>query len=249
MNDGRRRQILELLADEKRAQVSELAEILGVSQVTVRKDLDELEEQGIIIREKGFATLRSRDDINGRIAYHYEKKLKIAERAASFVKDGDIIMIESGSCCALLAEVLVKSRRGLTVITNSAYIADHMRKAVDFDVILLGGHYQKDSQTMVGPMVRKCAEDYYVGHFFIGVDGYTEKTGFTNSDSLRAQAVRDMAKSAGEIVYLTESEKFGKQGLYPLNLKGSGITLVTDADLPDGYREKLSAENIRIEIC
>ena len=249
MKDERRRRILEMLAEGNRAEVSDLSEKLGVSQVTIRKDLDELEKQGIIIREKGFATLRSRDDINGRIAYHYEKKLKIAQTAAALVKDGDIIMIESGSCCALLAEALAKTRKDLTVITNSAYIADRIRKIADFDVILLGGHYQKDSQTMVGPMVRKCAGDYYADRFFIGVDGYTDRTGFTNSDSLRAQAVRDMAASAEEVVILTESEKFGTRGLYPLNLIDSQITLISDSDIPESCRIRLEEENVRLVVC
>lgn len=100
--NNRTNRILELLTQEKRLEVSLLSEKLGVSQVTVRKDLDALEARGIIKREHGFALLRSEDDINGRIAYHYEEKRKIAARAAELVRSGDTVMIESGSCCALL---------------------------------------------------------------------------------------------------------------------------------------------------
>ena len=127
MKKDRETVILELLTAENRLEVSVLAEQAGVSQVTMRKDLDELERRGIIIREHGYALLRSSDDIQSRIAYHYEAKRKIAERAAELVENGDTIMIESGSCCALLADVLAQRRKELTVITNSAFIASYIR--------------------------------------------------------------------------------------------------------------------------
>ena len=98
--------ILELLTERKRIEVAALAREIGVSQVTVRKDLDALEEKGVIHREHGWAVLCSPDDLNGRIAYHYEAKRRIAARAAELVRDGETVMIESGSCCALLADAL-----------------------------------------------------------------------------------------------------------------------------------------------
>ena len=103
---NRGNKILELLTKDNKIEVSHLAEELGVSQVTMRKDLDTLESKGVIKREHGFALLCSTDDINGRIAYHYEEKRKIAQKAAGLVSNGDTIMIENGSCCALLADTL-----------------------------------------------------------------------------------------------------------------------------------------------
>lgn len=91
--------ILELLTKENKIEVNELSQILGVSNVTIRKDLDALEEKGIIKRGHGYAILANKDDINGRLAYHYEIKKRIAKKAAELIHDGDTIMIESGSCC------------------------------------------------------------------------------------------------------------------------------------------------------
>lgn len=218
MKKDRETQILELLTAENKLEVSALAQQVGVSQVTMRKDLDELERRGIIIREHGYALLRSADDLQSRIAYHYEDKRRIAQRAAELVENGDTIMIESGSCCALLADVLAERRKDLTIITNSAFIAAYIRGKCSFQIILLGGIYQPDAQVMVGPMVRLCAEGFFVSHFFIGVDGYSDRTGFTNQDHMRAAAVRDMAQQAEKVVVLTESEKFSRRGVVPLNL-------------------------------
>ena len=231
--EDRTSQILELLVKEKKIEVAELSERLGVSQVTVRKDLDALEKQKLVTREHGFAVLSSGDDIQSRLAYHYEEKRKIALRAAELISDGETIMIESGSCCALLAAALTELRSGLTIITNSAFIANYIRRSSDFQIILLGGIYQQDAQVMVGPMVRQCAENFWVDRFFIGVDGWSARAGFTNQDQLRAQAVRDMARQAEKVIILTESDKFSKHGTVPLNLKGLVKTVITDDKIPE----------------
>ena len=202
---NRGNKILELLTKNNKIEVSLLAEELCVSQVTMRKDLDELESKGIIKREHGFALLCSADDINGRIAYHYEEKRKIAEKAAELISNGDTIMIENGSCCALLADTLTATKKDLTIITNSAFIAEYIRGKSNFQINLLGGIYQQDSQVMVGPMILQCVENFFVDRFFIGTDGYSTKMGFTNQDQMRAQAVRDMARQAEEVIVLTES--------------------------------------------
>ena len=244
--EDRTSRILELLVREKKMEVAEISAQLGVSQVTVRKDLDAMEAQGLITREHGFAVLSNEDDIKGRLAYHYEEKRRIALRAAELVRDGDTIMIESGSCCALLASVLTELRSGVTIITNSAFIADYLRRASDFQIILLGGIYQQDARVMVGPMVRQCAENFWVDRFFIGVDGWSARAGFTNQDQMRAQAVRDMARQADRVIVLTESEKFSRHGTVPLNLKDRVRTVITDKNIDAQTAAEL--ESIGIEI-
>ncbi len=248
MKNNRKNAILEILAKESKAEVTVLSDLLGVSQVTIRKDLAELEKEGIIIREHGFAILSNADDINGRIAYHYEEKLKIAKCAASYVSDSDTIMIESGSCCALLADELCSTKQNLTIITNSAFIANYIRRKSSFQIILLGGIYQQESQAMVGPMVRQCAENFLVDNYFIGTDGYDSRIGFTNNDQLRAQAVRDMARQASQVIVLTESEKFRKHGSVPLNLKDAVKIVITDQNIGGDERKELESKGIQVII-
>lgn len=243
---NRGNKILELLTKNNKIEVSLLAEELCVSQVTMRKDLDELESKGIIKREHGFALLCSADDINGRIAYHYEEKRKIAEKAAELISNGDTIMIENGSCCALLADTLTATKKDLTIITNSAFIAEYIRGKSNFQINLLGGIYQQDSQVMVGPMILQCVENFFVDRFFIGTDGYSTKMGFTNQDQMRAQAVRDMARQAEEVIVLTESEKFSKRGIVPLNLKDQVKAVITDNEIDTFYEAELMSKRIQV---
>ena len=243
---NRGNEILELLTKDNKIEVSHLAEELGVSQVTMRKDLDTLESKGVIKREHGFALLCSTDDINGRIAYHYEEKRKIAQKAAGLVSNGDTIMIENGSCCALLADTLTATKKDLTIITNSAFIAEYIRGKSNFQINLLGGIYQQDSQVMVGPMILQCVENFFVDRFFIGTDGYSTKMGFTNQDQMRAQAVRDMARQAEEVIVLTESEKFSKRGIVPLNLKDQIKAVITDSEIDSFYEAELISKRIQV---
>jgi DeoR/GlpR family transcriptional regulator of sugar metabolism len=212
----RHAKILDIISERKKLEVNVLAELLGVSKVTVRKDLDQLETLGVLRREHGFALMGSMDDVGRRLAYHYEVKKRIAQAAAEPVVDGETVIIESGSCCALLAEELSKTRRDITIITNSVFIAYHIRHAAHTKIILLGGDYQSESQVMVGPITLKCAEDFFTDKLFVGADGFTEKYGFTGRDHLRAETVQGIAKQARHIMVLTDSEKFSRQGVVGL---------------------------------
>lgn len=241
--------ILQIVTDQKRVEVAYLAERLGVSTVTMRKDLDALQEKGLILREHGYAMLANPNDVGGRLAYHYDEKLLIARRASELVPDGATIMVESGSCCALLARVLADTKKNLTIITNSAFIASYVRDSARVSCTLLGGTYQRDSQVMVGPLVRTCAQEFYVDRLFIGADGWIDGVGFTNADQMRADAVRSMAASASEVVVLTESEKFGQRGAIPMRLPGKQVSVITDGNIPDEWRQSLARSGVSVTIA
>lgn len=237
--------ILEILTSEHRVEVTSLAERLGVSQVTMRKDLDSLVARGIVIREHGYAELKSPNDIAGRLAYHYQAKLAIAQKAASLISDGETVMVESGSCCALLARALFETPRDITVVTNSAFIADYVRDMPHSKVVLLGGVYQNDAQVMVGPLVATCADSFLVSKLFVGTDGYADGT-FTNADMLRAQAVHDMAQRAEQVLVVTESEKFSRRGVVPLDFGTCPVSVVTDSALDAAVSDDLTRRGIEV---
>ncbi|MEG0329079.1 MAG: DeoR/GlpR family DNA-binding transcription regulator [Longicatena sp.] len=242
----RHTKILEYLTENKKVEVTKISEILNVSQVTIRKDLDQLENLGLVKREHGFAKLNSSDDLNSRLAYHYDVKLKIAEQARELVEDGETIMIESGSCCALVASEIATSKKDVTIITNSAFIADYVRKLPDTKIVLLGGDYQNESQVMVGPITRRCAETFFVDKLFIGTDGYSEKAGFTGNDYMRAETVRDMAKQAENVVVVTESTKFHHKGVVSLLPTSQISMLITDREIPLEIEERFIQQNIKV---
>ena len=242
----RQSQILDLLTQNKKLKVTELSDVLNVSQVTIRKDLSALEDSGIIVREHGYAKLNESDDINNRLAYHYDIKQKIAEKAVESIEDGETVMIESGSCCALVALEIAKTKKDVTLITNSAFIADYIRKTGNVRIILLGGEYQEESQVMVGPITRKCAEGFFVEKLFVGTDGFTKETGFTGNDYMRSEAVRDMAKQASNVIIVTDSVKFQQKGVVSLLDTKKVSYVYTDSNIPEDAEEYLVENNIKV---
>ena len=238
--------LLESIVGAGRIAVAELAGIAHVSTVTIRKDLDDLEARGLIRRERGVAMLVSPDDPAGRLAYHYAEKARIAAAAAATVNDGETVMIEAGSCCALLAEQISIQRTGITIVTNSAFIAQRLGAHPMVSTVLLGGEQQHDSRVLVGPMVELCARQFIVDRLFIGTDGFIPSLGFTARDYMRATAVRALASRAERVVVLTESEKLGGHGPVPLLGADEVAALWTDSAAPDAQVDALTGAGVEV---
>ena len=246
MNE-RRIKILEMLNERENLDVATLAEELNVSSVTIRKDLAVLEEKGLLRRQHGFAVRASQDDISYRMIFNYEVKKRIADRAAEMVENGETVMIESGSTCAMLAANIAETKKDVTIITNSAFIAAHIRSYPGARVVLLGGSYEPDAQVMTGPLVRICAREFFVDKFFIGTDGYYPPQGFSNVDLLRSEAVRAMGENAKQKIILTDSSKFNKRGVVTLMHAREVAAVITDA-VPDDCRKSLEDNGVKIEL-
>ncbi|MDR1420725.1 MAG: DeoR/GlpR family DNA-binding transcription regulator [Treponema sp.] len=248
----RRGRILEILDQDGEIGVGVLADQLAVSRVTVLKDLSELEERGLLRRERGLVTFDSTDDVGRRMARHYGTKRRIAREAARAVASGETVMIESGSCCAFLAEELAGieggggAARKNSIITNSAFIAGLLRNAPFCRVVLLGGDYQKEAQVMVGPLARECSEHFFTDKLFIGADGFTPETGFTGKDLLRGDMVRGMARQARHTIVLTESEKFFEKGVVSLLAAEDVSDVYTDSRIPSETEAFLLSKGVAV---
>lgn len=243
---SREEEIISIVSESKKIEVIELAALLKVSQVTIRKDLDKLESRGILHRQHGFAVINNQDDINYRLASNYDLKRRIALEAAKLVKDGETVMIESGSTCTLLAEELAYNKSDITIITNSCYIASYIRKAESVKVVLIGGEYQKDSQVNVGPMVRKIINEFYVDKLFVGIDGFDERRGFTGSDITRCDTANAMMSAADKTIVLTDSSKFSQVGVVS-EFSFEDISLIyTDSGIPDEKKKFITQKGIKL---
>lgn len=242
----RQTQIIRLLGQEERISVARLSELLDTSQVTIRKDLDQLEEQGFVRRQHGFAIQMSQDNVAGRLLFRYEVKLSIARRAAALVSDGETVMIESGSTCALLTRELAKSRREVTVVTNSAFLADFVKDEGSLRVVLLGGDYQPESKVTVGAIARLAARQFYVDKLFCGTDGFTEDYGFTILNHLRAETVAEMGRRANRVIVLTDSTKFHQRGVANQFAFREVDTVITDDGIPPETKQLLEEQHLQV---
>lgn len=235
-----------MVIDRGRVSVTDLAKTTGVSEVTIRQDLNLLEKRSYLRRAHGYAVPLESDDVETRMMSNYTLKRNLAEFAASLVNDGETVFIENGSSNALLARTLAEQKR-VTLITVSSYIA-HLLKDTDCEVILLGGIYQKKSESMVGPLTRKFISEVHFSKAFIGIDGFLPETGFTGRDMMRADVVNAVLEKGTEAIVLTDSSKFGAMHPYTLGPIARFSRVITDDDLSNDAHQQLQTSGIKVDI-
>jgi DeoR/GlpR family transcriptional regulator of sugar metabolism len=162
------------------------------------------------------------------------------------VEDGETVMIESGSCCALLAEELANTKQNITIVTNSVFIANSLSQSNKVKVILLGGDYIPEAQVMVGSITRNTAQVFFSDKFFIGAGGFSEKYGFTGNNHSRAQTIRDMSEQAQEIIVLTDSNKFNNRGVQGMVRAERVSQLFTDEGIPAEAEALLQKKQVKV---
>ncbi|MBU3114000.1 DeoR/GlpR family DNA-binding transcription regulator [Clostridium lacusfryxellense] len=240
--------LIEIVSQYGKIEVNELSKLLGISQVTTRKDLEYLSRKGILLRERGYALLKNKDDINYHMAFHYEEKQKIAKAAAELVEDRETIIVESGSTCAMFVEQLVSIRKGITIITNSSYIANFIKDNDNVEIILLGGNYQKHTQSMVGPMTKECVKKLKVDKIFVGTDGFSKEIGFTGVELIRSDTVRAMTARANHTYILAESAKLEHASATPYLRTEDVYKVITDKKISPEIRSFLESKQVKLEL-
>ncbi|MBT0116239.1 DeoR/GlpR transcriptional regulator [Vibrio alginolyticus] len=240
----RQNEILQLVNDRKRVQVTELSDIIGVSGVTIRQDLNFLEQQGYLKRVHGAATALQSDDIDARLEVRFDIKQSLANQAADLVASNETVLIEGGSANALLARTLAE-RGDVTIITPSAYIA-HLIRNTSANIILLGGVYQHQGESLVGPLTKLCIKNIHFSTAFLGIDGFHQDTGFTSRDMMRAEIAETIIAKKRRNIVLTDSSKFGQ--IYPSSIgKTDEISvLLTDKAAPKSDLEQIKKLGVEV---
>ncbi|MDR2784096.1 MAG: DeoR/GlpR family DNA-binding transcription regulator [Treponema sp.] len=244
--NNRQSKILEAIAKQQRIEVTDIAKRMNVSPVTIRKDLDQLEQRGLIRREHGFAYIETGANDGTDLVYNYEMKRRIAKAAAASVEENETVMIGCGSCCVILAEELTHTKKDITIITNSVFIANYINRAPYGKIILLGGYYQRDSQVLVGPIPDKNAQMFSPNKFFISASGFSETFGFTTNDFLTAQTIQELAKQARQVVMLFDSDRFSNSGVVKMASVESVDVIYTDDCIPPEKEALLLQNNVLV---
>jgi len=248
MANERREQIIQIVNQQHKVAVTDLAQRTQVSLVTMRKDLTDLEAEGLLHRQHGFAVVNTPDDLNYRLAQHHEEKQRIAVAAAKLVADNTTIMIESGSACALLADTLGQQEKRVTIVTNSYYIANFVSSYPNLDVFVLGGKYQPESQVVVGSLTKQLLQSFHVEQLFVGTDGFDQTNGFSGANILRTEAAQEMAQRADSLIVLTDASKFQKPSLiqqFPLD---TVTTVITDNGIAPVTADFLRQQSLNLTV-
>jgi DeoR family transcriptional regulator of aga operon len=250
--DERRQHILGLLQSDGRVLVAGLSRQLGISQITIRKDLDHLEGKGMIQRTHGGALPVQTGalfdpSLQEKQKQHSHEKQRIAAAAARLVQEGQCVMLDSGTTTTAIAQALRRFSQ-LTVITNAVNIAAELA-GTNFEVILTGGSLRKNSFSLVGPLAEDVLEEMHADILFLGVDGFDVEQGVTTPNVLESRVNRAMVKAARRVVAVCDSTKFGRRSLSRIVSPAAIHQVITDKHVPQQIVEALQSQNIEVTIA
>jgi DeoR/GlpR family transcriptional regulator of sugar metabolism len=240
--------ILDQVTREGGARVAELVERFGVSDMTVRRDIQVLAQRGLVARVHGGAAAVSEHftadepEFKVKSALQPAEKRAIAAAAAGLVEAGSSVALSAGSTTYAVAQALCDVPR-LTVITNSLPVADmlHAQAPPDVTVILIGG-VRTRSDALVGPVALAVLRDLHVDWLFLGVHGMDLRSGLTSPNMSEAETDRAMIASAHRLVVVADHSKWNVVGLAAIAPISEVDILVTDDKLPEPARRALEAQ-------
>jgi DeoR/GlpR family transcriptional regulator of sugar metabolism len=249
----RRKAILETVVACQSVRVAELSRNLGVSEVSIRRDLDYLASAGLLRRSRGAAeALRQAGQISvfeARLLQGTEIKRAIGRAAAALVRPGCTIFLDSGTTVLSIAQQLpdgLLTAGGLTIITRSLLIAAELRKRRQTRLIVLGGLYAHDFDDFVGATVEQALQEIHADILFAGTDGVTAERGFTTDNVLEAGLYRKMVNCADQVVAVTDSSKIGAgkvQTIFPFE---AIHTFITDTGAPIDFVRLLKERGVDV---
>lgn len=231
---NRQQRIAKLLVDSGECSVDAIAEQFGVSEMTIRRDLQSLTRAGRVIRTHGGAAPAERVTFEfqflERTRMNQKAKESIAATAASLVEDGQSVLLDSGTTTLALAHRL-KVKKNLTVITTSLPIASALQYSEDVQVLLLGGFLQRGSPDLLGAMTEANLEVLHADLAFIGADGIDRNGNVYNASLSVGRMLGKMADSTEHVYVVADRTKLGKTALMRFGNLANWEGLVTDADM------------------
>ena len=249
--EERRYQITVLLQENGRASVSELSKRFGVSEVTVRSDLNALEKIGLIRRTHGGAILNANGSeladlaLSRRLEKHIEEKNRIGEAGAEQIASGETVFLDSSSTALSIARLL-KDHIDLTVITNSLAVAHELLPFRRIDVILLGGVLHRDTQSLVNGLGWKQLGKFTLQKGFFGAHGLTLHEGLTDISASEAEVKCKVLPLCQQVYCVIDSTKWGRAGLTSFAHIEQLNCVISDTNSPPELVEKLTAKGIQV---
>ncbi len=232
----RQQSIVATARQRGRVEVGSLAEELGVTVETVRRDLTALERLGVLRRVHGGALpverLTLEPSLEARHAQYSEAKRRIGARAVMEIKEGDAVLLDAGTTTLAIAEALPPEMR-LTIVTNSINIASRLADRPRTELMVLGGRVRRRTGAAVGDWVTDSLTEVAVDIAFLGANGFTVDRGATTPDQAESAAKRAMASAARRVVCVADSSKAGQVHMHRFVPTDEIALLISDSNLDD----------------
>jgi DeoR/GlpR family transcriptional regulator of sugar metabolism len=218
--------------------VGELCKDLGVSSVTIRKDLNYLERNGLLFRTHGGASKQSLyafdRPVNEKENLNVDQKKRIARKALNYIHDNEYIILASGTTIHYLSR-LIEGVMNLTVLTSSLFVSIELCNNESIDVVQLGGIVRKSSNSVIGSISESMVSEFSCNKLFLGVDGIDLEFGLTTANLIEADLNKKMIKSAEKVIVLADSTKIGKRSFGKIGNLTIVDVLITDSNIPSKY--------------
>lgn len=245
--------IVETVNRRGKVTVAELSEALDVSPVTIRRDLEKLEEKELLLRTHGGAMaiqpnlleVAHEKSFSEKEEALVQEKQNIAEAAARLVDDKEAVLLTPGTTNMFLARKLI-GKKELTVVTNAANIATQLGNQPDIEVILVGGKLRSKSFALVGPLAEQALANIRVDKLFLGVDGFDLKEGLTTPNLSEASVNRLMISIAKEVIVVADHSKFNRVMFSHIASLDAVDTVISDKLLPQEIAERIRETGIKL---
>ncbi|TWI67279.1 DeoR family transcriptional regulator [Pseudoduganella lurida] len=249
--EERRRLIVDLVNEQEQATVDELSARFGTSVVTIRSDLKALEEQGALVRTHGGALAhRDADDdvpLAVKESRHHPEKMRIAAAAVALIRDGDTLILDSGTTTAEIAKLIRTLKvKSLNVITNALNIAVLLANAPHVQLIMLGGQLRSRSWSLSGPQAEAALEHLHADWLFLGVDCLDPEVGLMTPHLMEAQLNARMIRSARQVVAVADSSKLLGRNLSVIARVDALDRLITDRKADHGVVDALQRHGVEV---
>ena len=246
----RRLLIVDELHRNQTVRVSELSDRLGVSQVSIRRDLQHLEELGLLKRVHGGAVLVPGANSGGKQTIaQLEKKERIGRAAARLIQPNERIIFDSGTTPLQVARSIdsdLLNSGNLTFISANLPLIREMGSKTSLHTIVLGGIYLPAYEVMVGPQTIEQLKGLHADKMFLGTDGMTLAHGLTTANVLEAEVDRAMAHASTQVIAVSDSSKIGVIGLATIMSLKEIDKLITDKDAPQAFVETLRGYGVEV---
>lgn len=236
------------LHENKQVEVTQLSQMLGVSEVTIRRDLEKLEKEEFLTRTHGGAVIGSIKDYvpesaDSELFLDHQEIAKIAIR---MINDGDVIMLTNGLINLEIAKQLASKSR-VTVLTNDLTITSHIMEAQSAKVVLLGGDIDYNTKAVFGTLTINNLHNFFVNRLFIEVDGVSSNLELTVSNIDMAAFIKEAAKNSNERIIVCTSSAFEKNSFYRAGaMKDLCDKLITNHTISDIYKNNIFNSNIQL---
>lgn len=247
--EERLQKIAEYVQNKTRASVQDLCELFQVSESTTRRDLKELESRGLLKRTHGGAvylqavgfepTYSEKED------KYKEEKERIAKKASEFIKDGDSLIIDSGTTTLYMVPELAKFK-DLTIVTNSINLIQRLSFLSGINILSIGGTLRTNTMALAGPLAEQSLEKIRVDKAFIGTNGLDLSAGLTTPNILEASIKQKMISVADQVFILADHSKAGCVSFAKFGELADADAYIIGDDIPKEIRFELERNNIKL---